>query len=254
MKKILNVIKNYPGQSIAILLSIALAYKSLIYDGLFELFTEYYNSKLNIAIAAAAHSSIEELTYDVTEELLTLIVYILAGYCIAQIVGSFKDTRDLHELKEKIFKTKVENLERLINELKANIEPDNQLEEVTESQVSLAVRLEIAVDEKTKLKQPINKPQSINWLFLIVCTIWLSIYFIRYDIISDSKILISQFSNEITILTPFIDNREKELILSNWARMDNSEDFFKLHKEIEIIAQQNEIVLPENKFILTKEN
>jgi hypothetical protein len=62
---------------------------------------------------------------------------------------------------------------------------------------------------------------------------------------SDIKLsTIQSFEQQIKIITPYIDQRTKDLFISDFSRMKSSNDFEKIQNSIKNIALKNEIILP----------
>lgn len=64
-------------------------------------------------------------------------------------------------------------------------------------------------------------------------------------VLSDIKMKTSQsFEQKIRIITPFIDQHTKDILISDFSRMKNFEDYKKIISFINFVAQKNKIDLP----------
>jgi hypothetical protein len=59
--------------------------------------------------------------------------------------------------------------------------------------------------------------------------------------------LINSFKHHIRVVSPYIDEQEKELIISGWSLMKSSSDYDVVYIKLNEIAKSNNIELPENK-------
>jgi hypothetical protein len=77
--------------------------------------------------------------------------------------------------------------------------------------------------------------------FLMLVTLFLMV-------LSDVKLrTIVTFEQQIKIITPFVDQHEKDILISNFSRMQSSTDFEKIQNSIEFIASENKITLPKTR-------
>ncbi len=67
-------------------------------------------------------------------------------------------------------------------------------------------------------------------------------------VLSDVKLrTILTFEQQIKIITPFVDQHEKDVLISDFSRMQSSTDFEKIQNSIDSIARENKITLPKTR-------
>jgi hypothetical protein len=93
----------------------------------------------------------------------------------------------------------------------------------------------------TRLKKFITRLRLFMKIFASIVVL-VSIFSMA---MSDIKLsTIQSFEQQIKIITPYIDQRTKDLFISDFSRMKSSNDFEKIQNSIKNIALKNEIILP----------
>lgn len=59
--------------------------------------------------------------------------------------------------------------------------------------------------------------------------------------------LISTFNQDMRIISPYINDQQRSKIISEWSLMKGKSDYLVVYAQIDKIAKQNNIELPENK-------
>ncbi|ADT93397.1 hypothetical protein Sbal625DRAFT_1289 [Shewanella baltica OS625] len=59
--------------------------------------------------------------------------------------------------------------------------------------------------------------------------------------------VVTSFDQHIKIVTPYISEKEKQIIVSKFSMMNGESDFKSLYAELDKIASENKLVLPKNK-------
>jgi hypothetical protein len=77
-----------------------------------------------------------------------------------------------------------------------------------------------------------------------VALVWL-IFIVEGNYIQLS--LVSSFEQHMRVLAPYMSDQRYKLFLSEWSRMTDETDYVKIYSELNAIAAENKIVLPENK-------
>ncbi len=101
----------------------------------------------------------------------------------------------------------------------------------------------VVIDEATKIKRRINFLYTVKFISIIT----IIIFGITW-VMSDIKLkTIQSFEQQIKIITPYIDQHTKELLISDFSRMKNSSDFDRIKNTIISIAEKNSITLPKTR-------
>lgn len=58
--------------------------------------------------------------------------------------------------------------------------------------------------------------------------------------------LVTSFKQYMRIIRPYIDSSKEAVIISKWSQMKSRQDYQQVIFEIETIAKENGIILPEN--------
>lgn len=91
-----------------------------------------------------------------------------------------------------------------------------------------------------------NKKTSLKKLKIPLLAIMLLIS-IGALILGDIKLkTIQSFEQHIRILTPYMETHKKELLISKFASMNSHDDYILIQSELNRIAEQNGITLPES--------
>jgi len=105
------------------------------------------------------------------------------------------------------------------------------------------------IDKLEKKKETREKKKAILRFFiklLFISTIW--IFFIGMNVLSYIKIqTIDAFQQHIKILTPYISSETRSKLVSDFAAMKTEEDYKKIYQDIERIARDKDLTLPEKK-------
>ena len=97
--------------------------------------------------------------------------------------------------------------------------------------------------EKRKLIE--NKKKSSK-IFLKIFQTLVAILFLYGMVMSDIKLkTIQSFDQKIRIITPYVDQTKKNMIISKFSQMKTSEDYHSVMTEIQQIAKENNIELPQ---------
>ena len=91
-------------------------------------------------------------------------------------------------------------------------------------------------------------PQSFYILTLILFNLLLVLQLVSSHIKISS---INTFDQYVRIITPYIDNSEKQILISRFSSMKTYSDFNTIMRDIKIIASGNKISLPEQKYTYT---
>lgn len=58
--------------------------------------------------------------------------------------------------------------------------------------------------------------------------------------------IITSFDQHVRIIAPYIEGREKEMLVSEFARMQSESDYLRVYEKINKIANENDLILPDN--------
>ena len=98
--------------------------------------------------------------------------------------------------------------------------------------------------KEEKKRRSIIKAMRISSIFAIFISLFLLVWGIADDIVRISTI--KNFNQKIKILTPYIGEKEKDILISEFSLMKSREDFEVLQNKIDSIGQKLGIELPES--------
>jgi len=110
--------------------------------------------------------------------------------------------------------------------------------------------LTISTEEESIEK---SKPENPKWVpkaflgFRII--IWLHLSWGFLYVAGEATVLnaITDFKQHIRIVSPYIESKEKDLLISDWSQMRKLDDYNDIYKKLVEIAKENDLKLYKNK-------
>jgi cell division protein FtsL len=105
--------------------------------------------------------------------------------------------------------------------------------------------------EKESIEKP--NPENSKWVpkaflgFRII--IWLHLSWGFLYVVGEATVLnaITDFKQHIRIVAPYIESKEKDLLISDWSQMRKLDDYNDIYKKLIEIAKENDLKLYKNK-------
>lgn len=120
-------------------------------------------------------------------------------------------------------------------------------------EVSGKITKSIKVEEHSiKLNESEESKPTPSWVPKVFTLVKTVIYtYLMYGLLiiaGESTILnsITDFNQHIRILTPYMTENDRELIISEWSQMRSSKDYQKIYDQLVAVADKNEIKLYRN--------
>jgi hypothetical protein len=107
------------------------------------------------------------------------------------------------------------------------------------------IKLKGKPDEKNKKK---NLSSKKLWLLLIVITTTTTIINLQVFVTIYINYSAGIFRQSFMIIKPYIDNQEEEIIMSEFSRMKNKDEFELAMNKIKVVAEKEKVDLPEVDF------
>jgi uncharacterized membrane protein (DUF106 family) len=177
----------------------------------------FYISYIDNIYLQVANSE-PNLGYSALIMLFPIIFFIYSNFFVSKLIKDKEDSYEKHR------KEKIEHFK--------NISPEELKKEIE--------ALEKKVQESRKSQNRLFK--VISLLFVII-TFLLLLFTIAYYISIKTK---STFEQRINIISPYISDQQRKIIISHYSLMHNERDFKNVMQEIDSFANKNKIKLPEN--------
>lgn len=120
-------------------------------------------------------------------------------------------------------------------------------------EISGKITKSIKVEEHSiKINESEESKTTPSWVPKVFTLVKTVIYtYLMYGLLiiaGESTILnsITDFNQHIRILTPYMTENERELIISEWSQMRSSKDYQKIYDKLVAVADKNEIKLYRN--------
>ena len=111
------------------------------------------------------------------------------------------------------------------------------------------------IKKKQSLKKPKDNKKTYNpkleyFMFLLTrIVVWFFIGWALLYVAGESLVLnsVTNFKQHIRIVTPYIDQNAKELLISEWSQMKTADDYIQVYDKLIERAKENNLELYRNK-------
>lgn len=96
-----------------------------------------------------------------------------------------------------------------------------------------------------------NIPHWVAQKVFLIMRIIISIFLLNGLLFITGEVIvlnaISDFKQHLRIVTPYLDDKEKDLIISDWSQMRNLDDYNEVYKVLLEVAKENKLKLYRNR-------